>query len=99
MQQSTWLTPAEVARRFKPRWNGRPVSERTVWRWMLHGKRGIKLAYANFATGRRISLEAIAAFDKAINATGGGTQEVHYSLEARKVHARQTLVEQYGFRL
>lgn len=58
------LTLSQAARRVPPYADGKHVSPSTVWRWIVHGVRGVKLE--SYPIGRRLftTAEAIERFSR-----------------------------------
>lgn len=89
-----FLTPAEAGRALFPSVNGKPVSERTVYRWMLVGISGVKLEYATVGSRRLISAEQVKRFQEAVDAARGRTPGVKaIDRAARRAKAKAALAE------
>jgi len=66
-ETETLISPQEACRLFPGR-AGNGISRCTIWRWMLAGRRGVKLD-SILAGGRYTSKESIARFLREINAS------------------------------
>ena len=75
------LTLSQAARRVPPYPDGKHVSPSTVWRWIVHGVRGVKLE--SYPIGRRLftTAEAIERFSRRL-------REAHD--QAHRVDAHKT---------
>jgi len=91
MQASTAYTLKEI-RRLVP---GRPC-ERTIWRWMGRGIRGIKLGYSYSGKRRVVSLGALREFLQAV-AIARGAVDVKVASASAEVAAAEAFLSQRGF--
>ena len=75
------LTLSQAARRVPPYPDGKHVSPSTVWRWIVHGVRGVKLE--SYPIGRRLftTAEAIERFSQRL-------REAHQ--QAHRADAQET---------
>ncbi len=70
LQSETLIPLKEVCRMFPGR-SGKGMSLSSVWRWVLHGRRGHKLESLRIGGQRCTSREAVSRFITALNAEQG----------------------------
>ncbi len=66
LDRETLLTPAQAVRYVPTRRGGRKVSRITVWKWMVHGHRGVYLDGLKQPGGWMTSKEALQRFFAAL---------------------------------